>query len=145
MYSVMLRIDTSLTVGTISFPFAGNSNVEAEKSPFLEKSEPVRLTPAWEENNLPNDELNFKGKLVLRQIEQELHKGSCYDESAAAKTLAPVAFVLYLISFPVPKIYVCCIPSLHSGHWNAYKRVFVFLFLLVLFYHAIYIDIYRMA
>lgn len=21
---------------------------------------PVRLTPAWEENNLPNDELNFK-------------------------------------------------------------------------------------
>jgi len=23
-------------------------------------AEPVRLTPAWEETNLPNDELNFK-------------------------------------------------------------------------------------
>lgn len=31
-----------------------------EKAPFL--VEPVRLTPAWEESNLPNDELNFKGE-----------------------------------------------------------------------------------
>ncbi|KAI5715290.1 hypothetical protein M8J77_013724 [Diaphorina citri] len=29
--------------------------------PLLPPSEPVRLTPAWEESNLPNDELNFKG------------------------------------------------------------------------------------
>lgn len=29
------------------------SNVSSEQAP-------VRLTPAWEENNLPNDELNFK-------------------------------------------------------------------------------------
>jgi len=33
-----------------------------EKQPLFEKAlaEPVRLTPAWEETNLPNDELNFK-------------------------------------------------------------------------------------
>lgn len=35
------------------------SNGEIEKSPFIAK--PVRLTPAWEANNLPNDELNFRG------------------------------------------------------------------------------------
>ena len=44
-----------------SFPItiSPGTNNETEKSPFLE---PVRLTPAWEENNLPNDELNFRGK-----------------------------------------------------------------------------------
>lgn len=33
-----------------------------EKQPLFERApaEPVRLTPAWEETNLPNDELNFK-------------------------------------------------------------------------------------
>lgn len=31
------------------------------EKPLLPPSEPVRLTPAWEDNNLPNDELNFKG------------------------------------------------------------------------------------
>jgi hypothetical protein len=33
-----------------------------EKQPLYERAltEPVRLTPAWEETNLPNDELNFK-------------------------------------------------------------------------------------
>lgn len=36
---------------------------EFEKAPFLAK--PVRLTPAWEANNLPNDELNFKGNIRL--------------------------------------------------------------------------------
>uniref|UniRef100_A0A336MBT2 CSON014882 protein n=1 Tax=Culicoides sonorensis TaxID=179676 RepID=A0A336MBT2_CULSO len=35
-----------------------------EKAPFL--VEPVRLTPAWEESNLPNDELNFKGMTMER-------------------------------------------------------------------------------
>lgn len=35
------------------------SNSEVEKAPFIAK--PVRLTPAWEANNLPNDELNFRG------------------------------------------------------------------------------------
>lgn len=34
-----------------------------EKAPFL--VEPVRLTPAWEESNLPNDELNFKGEFFF--------------------------------------------------------------------------------
>lgn len=40
------------------FSFADGGS-EVEKAPFLAK--PVRLTPAWEANNLPNDELNFKG------------------------------------------------------------------------------------
>ncbi|CAH1641463.1 unnamed protein product [Spodoptera littoralis] len=31
-----------------------------EKAPFL-RNEPVKLTPAWEGNNLPNDTLNLKG------------------------------------------------------------------------------------
>lgn len=35
---------------------------ESEHQSFL--VEPVRLTPAWEERNLPNDELNFKGLLI---------------------------------------------------------------------------------
>ncbi|KAG4075671.1 hypothetical protein HA402_003496 [Bradysia odoriphaga] len=38
------------------------SNIE--RAPFLAK--PVRLTPAWEANNLPNDELNFKGMTMER-------------------------------------------------------------------------------
>lgn len=29
-------------------------------SSVVSEQVPVRLTPAWEENNLPNDELNFK-------------------------------------------------------------------------------------
>ncbi|CAK1541010.1 unnamed protein product [Leptosia nina] len=33
---------------------------EGEKAPFL-RNEPVRLTPAWEGSNLPNDTLNLKG------------------------------------------------------------------------------------
>lgn len=41
------------------FFFLDGSNGEVEKAPFIAK--PVRLTPAWEANNLPNDELNFRG------------------------------------------------------------------------------------
>lgn len=41
------------------FSFLDGSNSEVEKAPFIAK--PVRLTPAWEANNLPNDELNFRG------------------------------------------------------------------------------------
>ena len=41
-----------------------------EKQPLFERTgpiiEPVRLTPAWEETNLPNDELNFKGVTMER-------------------------------------------------------------------------------
>lgn len=40
-----------------------DGGAEVEKAPFLAK--PVRLTPAWEANNLPNDELNFKGNKVF--------------------------------------------------------------------------------
>lgn len=41
-----------------------------EKTAFI--VEPVRLTPAWEERNLPNDELNFKG-LTMERAEMELN------------------------------------------------------------------------
>lgn len=36
-----------------------SDGTDGERAPFL--AEPVRLTPAWEASNLPNDELNFKG------------------------------------------------------------------------------------
>ncbi|XP_052751243.1 equilibrative nucleoside transporter 1 [Galleria mellonella] len=35
-------------------------DLEGEKAPFL-RNEPVKLTPAWEGTNLPNDTLNLKG------------------------------------------------------------------------------------
>lgn len=39
-----------------------DTNTSTERQPFLERHsmEPVRLTPAWEDNNLSDDELNFK-------------------------------------------------------------------------------------
>lgn len=40
-----------------------DGNSEVERTPFITHNEPVRLTPAWEESNLPNDELNFKGEM----------------------------------------------------------------------------------
>lgn len=43
-----------------------------EKQPFLANTEPVRLTPAWEETNLPNDELNFKG-VTMEQADLEMN------------------------------------------------------------------------
>uniref|UniRef100_A0A8D8B0X4 Equilibrative nucleoside transporter 3 n=1 Tax=Culex pipiens TaxID=7175 RepID=A0A8D8B0X4_CULPI len=57
--------------GAISIVGGRGANHEAEKSPFL-PTEPVRLTPAWEENNLPNDELNFKG-MTMERARMELH------------------------------------------------------------------------
>lgn len=48
----------------IKFPFSpGWDASEGEKAPFL-RNEPVRLTPAWEGSNLPNDTLNLKGKFI---------------------------------------------------------------------------------
>ncbi|XP_049880709.1 equilibrative nucleoside transporter 1 [Pectinophora gossypiella] len=38
----------------------GGWEAEGEKAPFL-RNEPVKLTPAWEGSNLPNDTLNLKG------------------------------------------------------------------------------------
>lgn len=43
-----------------------------EKQPFLANTEPVRLTPAWEDTNLPNDELNFKG-VTMEQADLEMN------------------------------------------------------------------------
>lgn len=43
-----------------------------EKQPFLAATEPVRLTPAWEDTNLPNDELNFKG-VTMEQADLEMN------------------------------------------------------------------------
>jgi hypothetical protein len=41
-----------------------------EKQPLFERAtaEPVRLTPAWEETNLPDDELNFKGVTMEQAV-----------------------------------------------------------------------------
>ncbi|XP_055378748.1 equilibrative nucleoside transporter 1 [Condylostylus longicornis] len=44
-------------------------NGSSERSPFL--AEPVRLTPAWEANNLPNDELNFKS-MTMERVRMEM-------------------------------------------------------------------------
>jgi len=46
---------------SIAFSFSLDAD-SYEKQPLFERAlaEPVRLTPAWEETNLPNDELNFK-------------------------------------------------------------------------------------
>ncbi|KAL4708518.1 hypothetical protein ACJJTC_014126 [Scirpophaga incertulas] len=38
----------------------GWADPDGEKAPFL-RNEPVKLTPAWEGSNLPNDTLNLKG------------------------------------------------------------------------------------
>uniref|UniRef100_A0A1B6DIQ1 Equilibrative nucleoside transporter 1 n=1 Tax=Clastoptera arizonana TaxID=38151 RepID=A0A1B6DIQ1_9HEMI len=51
--------------------FKGNAGGEFEKQPFI-PAEPVRLTPAWEETNLPNDELNFKG-VTMEQAQLEMN------------------------------------------------------------------------
>jgi len=49
----------------------GKRGPEYEKQPFL-MTEPVRLTPAWEETNLPNDELNFK-EVTMEQAQLEMN------------------------------------------------------------------------
>lgn len=44
-----------------------NGTDNSERSPFLtDRNKPVSLTPAWEQRNLPNDELNFKGMTMDR-------------------------------------------------------------------------------
>ncbi|KAI9578240.1 hypothetical protein GQX74_015126 [Glossina fuscipes] len=42
-----------------------NVNKE-EKSPFLSGQKPVSLTPSWEAQKLPNDQLNFKGLTMAK-------------------------------------------------------------------------------
>lgn len=61
-----------ITINYYNYFFStGNSGGEFEKQPFL-PTEPVRLTPAWEETNLPNDELNFKG-VTMEQAQLEMN------------------------------------------------------------------------
>ncbi|XP_055923967.1 equilibrative nucleoside transporter 1 isoform X2 [Eupeodes corollae] len=44
-----------------------NGTDNSERSPFLQdRNKPVSLTPSWEQRNLPNDELNFKGMTMDR-------------------------------------------------------------------------------
>lgn len=50
---------------------AGNGHSLDEKERFLNGNEPVRLTPAWEENNLTNDELNMKS-MTMERVKMEL-------------------------------------------------------------------------
>lgn len=68
----MLLSDRSKN-GTSILP-ANNGKLGGEKQAFL-GPEPVRLTPAWEETNLPNDELNFKG-LTMEHAHLETHPPS---------------------------------------------------------------------
>ncbi|XP_063222993.1 equilibrative nucleoside transporter 1 isoform X3 [Bacillus rossius redtenbacheri] len=53
-----------------STPRSARKSAECcEKQPLFERTaatQPVRLTPAWEENNLPSDELNFKAVTMER-------------------------------------------------------------------------------
>lgn len=58
-YRTCMYMFTSIQFKMIFAFFLDGSNGEVEKAPFIAK--PVRLTPAWEANNLPNDELNFRG------------------------------------------------------------------------------------
>lgn len=58
-YCTCMYMFTSIQFKMIFAFFLDGSNGEVEKAPFIAK--PVRLTPAWEANNLPNDELNFRG------------------------------------------------------------------------------------
>lgn len=58
-----------------STPRGTRKNVDFhEKQPLFERAttEPVRLTPAWEETNLPNDELNFKS-VTMEQVDLEMN------------------------------------------------------------------------
>lgn len=55
----------------IRFCAFADGGSEVEKAPFLAK--PVRLTPAWEANNLPNDELNFKGTFNKHHVCLYIH------------------------------------------------------------------------
>lgn len=47
------------------------SGEESEKLP-LQQQQPVRLQPSWEENNLPEDELNFRN-LTMDDASLQLH------------------------------------------------------------------------
>ncbi|XP_076069508.1 equilibrative nucleoside transporter 2 isoform X2 [Oratosquilla oratoria] len=42
-----------------------------EKQPFLGGVEPVRLTPSWEQSNVPQDELNFKNVSTFDVMEMD--------------------------------------------------------------------------
>ncbi|KAL0276890.1 UNVERIFIED_CONTAM: hypothetical protein PYX00_004358 [Menopon gallinae] len=58
-----------------SITMKGNDPTNSiERQPFLDRppTEPVRLTPAWEDNNLTDDELNFKS-LTMEQANLELN------------------------------------------------------------------------
>jgi hypothetical protein len=59
----------SKTFVIICMPFPSDADCY-EKQPLFERAtaEPVRLTPAWEETNLPNDELNFKGVTMEQAV-----------------------------------------------------------------------------
>ncbi|XP_026323185.1 equilibrative nucleoside transporter 1 [Hyposmocoma kahamanoa] len=58
----LLRLDQRATVMPHGTHAPGWEGGEGERAPFL-RNEPVKLTPAWEGSNLPNDTLNLKGRL----------------------------------------------------------------------------------
>lgn len=56
----LLRGDQRNGANIVNLHQRRSGEVVPEKTPFLH-NEPVRLTPAWEGSNLPNDTLNLKG------------------------------------------------------------------------------------
>ncbi|XP_053619521.1 equilibrative nucleoside transporter 1-like isoform X2 [Plodia interpunctella] len=56
----MLNLKWYPEIGVSTFLITKGWEAEGEKAPFL-RNEPVKLTPAWEATNLPNDTLNLKG------------------------------------------------------------------------------------
>lgn len=56
---IQTKIHETLEINYVFVVVVVVDGSDVEKAPFLAK--PVRLTPAWEATNLPNDELNFKG------------------------------------------------------------------------------------
>nr|CAD7439862.1 unnamed protein product [Timema bartmani] len=74
-----------------------------EKQPLFDRgatAEPVRLTPAWEETNLPNDELNFKG-VTMEQADLEMNppkdRGNLTTRVVWSIFIEAVVFIITII------------------------------------------------
>nr|CAD7392237.1 unnamed protein product [Timema cristinae] len=74
--SISLSSAVELNTTSASANYATEADTDYhEKQPLFDRgatAEPVRLTPAWEETNLPNDELNFKG-VTMEQADLEMN------------------------------------------------------------------------
>nr|CAD7585675.1 unnamed protein product [Timema genevievae] len=82
-----------------STPRSARKNTDYhEKQPLFDRgatAEPVRLTPAWEETNLPNDELNFKG-VTMEQADLEMNPPKDSKEYTGIESNYVTNFLGYL-------------------------------------------------